>query len=87
MSPVSSAIGMNCIGATVPKVRVLPAQERFHAGDAAADNVALGLIVQPELLALERVPQTRFQRQPLERIGVSASPNRTGSCSCPSSFA
>ena len=49
---------------------MLPAQQRFHAGNAAAGDIPLGLIVKPELLALERVPQARLQRQALERIGI-----------------
>jgi hypothetical protein len=49
---------------------MLPAQQGLDAGNAVALKVALGLIVQDELVALERPAQAGFQHQPLDRLGL-----------------
>ncbi len=51
-------------------LRVIPANQRLSAGDAAAAQFDLRLVVQDKLLALERVAQLRLKRQALERLGV-----------------
>jgi hypothetical protein len=45
--------------------RMLPAQQRFDAGDALAFKVDLGLVMQRELAAFERPPQITFDQLPL----------------------
>ena len=44
-------------------LRILPAQQRFEAVDGAGREVGLGLVVQKELVALERPAQPRIQLQ------------------------
>ena len=46
---------------------MLPANQGFHAGDAAAAQVDDRLIVQHELFALERAPQAGLEHRVLER--------------------
>jgi hypothetical protein len=53
-----------------PVLRVFPADQRLHADDAAAGDVVLRLVMQAQLVALQRPPQTALQGQPLERTGV-----------------
>ncbi|MOA07104.1 hypothetical protein D3C78_1267830 [compost metagenome] len=48
------------------QVRMVPAQERFHAGNATTANISLGLVVKLELVALQRVAQAQLQRHPLQ---------------------
>ena len=50
---------------------VLPAHERLDAGDAAGREVDLRLVVQDQLVALERAAQLGDQRQPLARVAVA----------------
>ena len=52
----------------VAEFRVSPAQQRLDAVDPASRNVELRLIVQRELIELERVTQTGFEHQPLDRL-------------------
>ncbi len=47
--PVSSAMGMNVAGGTVPSCGMVPAQQRLDAVDAAGAQVELGLVVQRHL--------------------------------------
>src|SRR5437868_4907407 len=49
---------------------MLPAHERFHADDRAALRFDHRLIMQHELVALERAAQLRFEREPLDRMHV-----------------
>ena len=50
---------------------VLPAHERLDAGDASGREVDLRLVVQDELVALERAAQLGDQREPLARVTVT----------------
>ena len=54
ISPVSSANGMNSIGGISPRVGMAPAQERLDAGDGLILEADQGLVVELELVALER---------------------------------
>ena len=47
---------------------MVPAQQRLDAGDLAARHVDLGLVVQRELVALQRAAQGALQRQALDRL-------------------
>ena len=66
--PVSSASGMNCAGGSMPIFGMGPAQQRLDAGDLPGRQVHLRLVVQRELVALQRMAQGVFQRQPLDRL-------------------
>ncbi len=48
---------------------VLPADQRLEAGDLAGAQVDHRLVVEGELLAVERVPQLPFDLQPAHRAG------------------
>ena len=50
---------------------VLPAHERLDAGDAAGREIDLRLVVQDQLVALERAAQLGDQGQPLARVAVA----------------
>jgi hypothetical protein len=45
---------------------VLPAHERFHAGDLSRVYVDLRLVVNPVLLAFQSPAQLVFEREPLQ---------------------
>src|SRR4051812_12289151 len=62
IAPVRSATGMNSSGATEPEPRVLPADERLDAVDAAAAEVDLGLVVDDDLVARDGVGQVLLER-------------------------
>jgi len=47
-----------------------PADQRLHPDDRAVDEVDLGLVVEAELVALERLVQIDFQRELLHCAGV-----------------
>ena len=47
---------------------MIPAQQRLNAGDLAAGHVDLWLIVQRELVALQRAAQRTLQHQALDRL-------------------
>ncbi|MCY1276714.1 hypothetical protein D9M70_253820 [compost metagenome] len=53
-----------------PAARVLPAQQRLGAGQAAAVAGELRLVVQGELVLLDGAAQVAFQLQALQRAGV-----------------
>ena len=46
-----------------------PAQQRLDAGYLAGVQIDLGLVMQQQLVALQRVPEVRFHREPLDRPG------------------
>ena len=66
--PVSSASGMNWAGGKHAVFGMGPAQQRLDAGDLAGRQIHLRLIVQRELLALQRMAQAVFQRQAFDRL-------------------
>ena len=70
ISPVSSATGMNCIGATGPRSGCSQRSSASMPVMRPLADIPLGLVVELEFVALERMPQARFQRQTLERVGV-----------------
>jgi hypothetical protein len=51
-------------------LRMLPAQQGFEAADAAARQVQLGLVVQQEFAALQRLAQLRLELDALGRVLV-----------------
>ena len=57
MSPVSSAIGMNSVGADQAALGVFPAQQCLGADHRAGRQVDDGLVVDDELAAVQGVPQ------------------------------
>ena len=40
-----------------------PAQQRLHTGNLATGDIPLRLVVKEKLIALDRVPQARFERE------------------------
>ena len=50
-------------------VLMAPAQQRLDAGDRAGVQIDLGLVMQQQLVALQRVPEVRLHREPLDRPG------------------
>ena len=72
ISPVSSATGMNSIGATTPALRMSPAQERLDADDLARRQVHDRLVEHDELVALEGPLEVALEREPGERGRVHA---------------
>ena len=64
ISPLSSASGMKVPGEISAAGRMLPAHQRLEADDLAAD-ARLRLVVQGELVALDRRAQILLQRAPL----------------------
>ncbi len=65
---MASAIGMKSLGAMKPRVVRLPAQQRLHADDLPAVDVDLGLVVELEVLVLERGAQLALERQQLAEL-------------------
>jgi hypothetical protein len=61
---------MNSVGPIEPVLRVVPAHQRFHAAQAVAHAVDLGLVVQLELLELDRAAQVALQLQLLGGVGA-----------------
>src|ERR1700693_5100548 len=49
---------------------MLPTQQSLHTRYPATRNIPLGLIVKLKFAALERMPQARLQREPLERVRI-----------------
>jgi hypothetical protein len=49
---------------------VFPAQQRLDADDRASLQVDFGLVVEQELIPLERAAQAGFERQTFERVRV-----------------
>ena len=64
--PVSSASGMKLSGLDQPARRVLPAKQRLDAVVAALIEANDGLVVDLELVQLERPLQLRLQLEPLD---------------------
>ena len=64
ISPLSSASGMKVPGGTDAALRMPPAHQRLEADDLAVD-ARLRLIVQRQLVALDRRSQFLLQRAPL----------------------
>jgi len=58
-------------GREQPAGRVLPAHERLDADDAARAQLDLRLVVQDELLAVERAREVPEQREARRRVGVA----------------
>ncbi len=52
------------------QVRMAPAQQGLHAGDAAAPDVPLGLVLEFEFAEFQRVPQAGLEVETLERMRV-----------------
>jgi hypothetical protein len=63
ISPLSSATGMNWSGVQLAPVD-MPAQQRLGTDDAAALRIHLGLVVQAQLLARQRLAQCRLDPSP-----------------------
>ncbi len=61
---------MNCDGRNVAVPGQPPAQQRLGADDAAVAQVDLRLVVDHELVALDRAPQLALEHQPLDRRRV-----------------
>ena len=61
---------MNRRGDTQPSSRMLPAQQRLDAAQLAGARVDARLVVQRQLVALDRVAQAAFELQPLLRAPV-----------------
>ena len=83
INPVSSAIGDEVARLHEAQLRMLPAYQRFDAGNEAAAHIDLRLVMQQEFAALDRSPQARLERQPLERMQVQSARSRTGGCFSP----
>ena len=67
ISPVSSAIGMNSVGCQQPAVGVSPAQQRLEPDELLGHELDQRLVVQLELVALDRVAQVALDRHPLDQ--------------------
>ena len=63
--PISSAIGMKRVGGTISCSDTLPANQRFGTDDTPCAHVDARLIVQLELLTLERAAQLVLQLESL----------------------
>ena len=63
ISSVRSTSGMKAAGASRPRARVLPADQRLDAGDLARGQVDLGLIVEDQLVAGDALAQVGQQRE------------------------
>ena len=70
ISPVSSASGMNCIGGSTPSSGWVQRSSASTPVICPRRHIHLGLVVQRELVAIERVAQRGLQRQPLDRLGL-----------------
>ena len=70
MSPLRSATGMKSSGGIQPEHVVRPAGERLDAGVAARDQVADGLVVDPDVAAVDRRPQLVLQVEALADPGA-----------------
>ena len=57
-------------GRNVAVARQAPAQQRLGADDAPVAQVHLGLVVDHQLVALQRAAQLALEHQPLDRRGV-----------------
>ena len=62
-SPTRSAMGMKSSGCSMPRRRVLPANERLDTSDLVGVKVAGGLVVEDEAARLDRVAQLTDERQ------------------------
>ena len=49
---------------------MLPAHQGFDAGNPSSPGVHLGLVIQHELVAFQRAPQTGFQREQFRRMQI-----------------
>ena len=65
MRPVSSAIGMNSAGEIMPRVGMVPPQQRFETADFVALQIDQRLIVQFEFAVRQRLAQIHLQLAPL----------------------
>ena len=75
MSPISvdrSASGMNSDGRHEPADRVVPADQRFEAGHSAVGRRHQRLVVEFELLVLDRFGQFEFEHPALADLGIHA---------------
>ena len=66
----SSATGMKDSGATRPRLGVVPAQQRFHGDDRSVAQLDDRLVVELELLALDRAPQVVLDLHVLDHAGA-----------------
>ena len=64
IKPLRSAAGMKSSGLEEPARRMLPAQERLDTADPAGRELHLRLVVDDELVPLERLAQIADERQP-----------------------
>ena len=65
--PVSSASGTKSSGARETSLRMLPAHERFEPFDLAGLQDDDGLVVQDELVAVDRALEVGLQLEPAQR--------------------
>ena len=72
MSPVSSAIGMKSAGEILPARRMVPAQQRLERANAVVLEVEQRLVVELELIALDREAKVGFELTALLRALVEA---------------
>ena len=72
MRPVSSASGMNASGGQQALDRVVPADERLDAGDAAGLQRHDRLVEQAQLAVLDAAGEVGLELEPLEHAGVHA---------------
>jgi hypothetical protein len=71
MRPVCSAKGINSPGGKLAAAGVLPAHERLDPDELQVAHGKLGLVVELELAAADRVTQVLDQQQPLGSYGSS----------------
>ena len=76
MSPVSSAIGTNCVGRHHAALGVVPAQQRLHARDAPVVEPHDRLVVELELAAGDGALQVGPQLEPLQHALVHLAARR-----------
>ncbi len=68
ISPVSSASGMNASGGTSPRVGCCQRTSASNPTIGVGREVDERLVVEPQLVALERPPQVVLEVDPLERL-------------------
>ena len=70
MRPVSSATEMNSTGGTLPRVGMLPSQQRLEAANPVLLQIENWLEVEAELPALQCLAQVELELAALARGGV-----------------
>ena len=80
--PVSSAIGMKPFGRNEATLGMLPAHQRLEAAQLLIRQRHDRLVVELELLALDRPPQIRFDEEPLLRRERASTCRRSRSAPC-----